>query len=405
MNALNKFYGIFFAKENAEPLGLVRILTGICILLTFLLDIPFVADYYSDNGFIPNAAIAMFRDYRFSLLDYVSTTTMVWVAYIILLIATFFLTIGYKTRLASIVTFLMLLSFHERDWLILTSGDSLLRIMAFFLMITNSGAAYSIDALLRKLKGKGEILISKWNRLIIKYQVSLFYFFAAYSKLPGDQWVTGIAVYTALMNPNFARFPMDWLSQFPILISLMTLGTLFIELQVPFLLWFKHTRLIGIAFVVLLQSIIFATMSIGTFQLISIIVVLIFLEKEDIDAFWNWLGKGKKTYTVLYDGSCAFCRKCVQALHYLDVVHRLKYADFRKQAYDKEKLRDMEKQIWLIQPSKKVYKGFYAFRKLAWLIPAFWILAPFLYLPFAGLIGTKIYKYISCKRFQFCNTG
>jgi len=288
MEKLNSFYKTFFDKENAEPLGLVRIAVGVLVMLTFLMDAPYIADYYSDDGFVPQAAVdSLFRDYRFSLLDNISTPVVVYAAYFALLAAAFFMTIGYKTRIASILTFVLLLSFHERNWLILTSGDTLLRIMVFYLMLTNSGAAFSIDSMRNKFK----TLIPKWNRLLIKYQVSIFYFFSGFSKASGSLWVQGTAAYYAMNNPIFSRFSMEWLNQAPFLVNVLTWGTVFIELSVPFLLWFRKTRLLAIALVIMLQLGIFVTMNIGTFQLLSIAVVLIFLEKSDIENARLWLRK------------------------------------------------------------------------------------------------------------------
>jgi predicted DCC family thiol-disulfide oxidoreductase YuxK len=284
-----------------------------------------------------------------------------------------------------------MLSFHERNWLIFTSGDTLLRVLCFYLMLANPGAAYSIDSLLRAMREQAAVTVSRWNRILIKYQASVLYFMAAFAKT-GAHWLAGTAVSYVLINPYFARTPLYWLAGKPVLGKIMTWGALAIEWTVPFLLWFAPTRLIAIALVVLLQGFIFATMDIGTFPLISTVVVLIFLEKTDLDRFWKLFGR--KTYTVYYDGACDFCTSIVRGLYAMDVCGKLTFADFRKKKHDS----DMEKQLWLV--GDKTYKGFYAFRKIAWLIPALWITIPFLYLPFAGFIGTKVYNYIACKRFS-----
>ncbi len=388
---LNKLYSVLFSKENAEPLGFFRILVSICILITFLLDTPFIGEFYLDSGYIPLSL----QKYALSIMHYATSPAVVYGAYALLLAAAVFLTIGYKTRVASIITFLLILLFHERNTLILTSGDSLLRVMAFYLMITNSGAAYSVDSIIRRMKNKEALLIPKWNRLIIKYQISIFYLFAGISKT-GANWKSGTGVYYALNNPNFARILMPWLQNVPILVKLLTWGVLAIELATPFLLWVARTRILAILLVTALQLGIFATMSIGTFQIISITAVLIFLEKTDIDALWKWLG-GKRQYRVMYDGSCMLCMACVSALQAMDVMHKLVFADFRKGKHSP----DMEKQLWLVS-DKTNYKGFYAFRKMAHLLPALWILVPFLYLPFAGTIGSAVYNYVACRRFGYC---
>lgn len=386
---LNKLYSLLFSKENAEPLGFFRILAGICILITFLLDLPFVGDFYFNNGYVPLSL----QQYAFGIFHY-ATPTIIYSAYALLLVSALFLTIGYKTRLASVITFVLILLFHERNTLLFTSGDSLLRILAFYLMISNSGAAYSVDSIIRKIKNREALLAPKWNRLLIKYQVSIFYFFAAIPKT-GANWMNGTAIYYALNNPNFARILMPWLQSVPILVKMITWGALAIEYATPFLLWIPRAHLLAISLVTALQLGIFFTMNIGMFQITSIVAVLIFLEKTDIDRFWKWLG-GKKQYAVVYDGSCELCNACVKAIQAMNVMDKLTFADFRKEKYTP----DMEKQIWLV--GDKTWKGFYAFRKMACLLPAFWIIVPLLYLPFAGKIGTAAYDYVACRRFGYC---
>ena len=279
---MNRFYSPFFRTERAEPLALFRILTGATLLVTLLMDLPWVSDYFADTGYFTQDVIAQGWT-TLHVFFPLRAASIVHVLYSLLLISVLLVIVGYKTRSVSIVSFLLLLGFHERDWWIYTSGDNLMRILLFYLVITDSGAAYSIDARVRRKQGGAPRLVPRWHRLIIKYQASVVYLVAAVAK-SGTLWLSGSAVYYVLVNPNFARTPLDWLAEVPWLVKIMTWGTLLIEWTVPFLLWFSRTRLIAVALVSVLQLAIFATMNIGTFPLIGIVVVLVCLEKSDIDA-------------------------------------------------------------------------------------------------------------------------
>lgn len=113
--------------------------------------------------------------------------------------------------------------------------------------------------------------------------------------------------------------------------------------------------------------------------------------------------KPEQKYIVIYDGSCHFCLRCISLLQSLDWLRKLAYADFRKPSFAKrnrEKLKSLESELWLVSPDKKAYKGFFAFRKMTALLPPLWAFAPLLYLPFADVIGAWAYAFISERRFH-----
>lgn len=118
------------------------------------------------------------------------------------------------------------------------------------------------------------------------------------------------------------------------------------------------------------------------------------------------------TAHVLYDGECPLCRKSVGILKKLDWFHRLAYVDARDLGNDVVKAASVEPQklldeMHLVTPSKSIYHGFGAFRWMAWRLPLFWILAPFLYLPGMAWLGQKTYLWVARNRFKLvpCHGG
>ena len=120
-----------------------------------------------------------------------------------------------------------------------------------------------------------------------------------------------------------------------------------------------------------------------------------------------------KQATVLYDGQCAFCRKSVSLLKKLDWFHSLRYQDGRdvdslpttRPPLDPQRLIE---EMHLVPPAgSPVYAGFQAFRWMAWRFPAFWLLAPFLYLPGVPWLGNRVYLWIAKNRFKLvpCKNG
>ncbi len=116
---------------------------------------------------------------------------------------------------------------------------------------------------------------------------------------------------------------------------------------------------------------------------------------------------------VLYDGACPLCRKSVALLRRLDWLHRLSYVDARA----REQLpasdppldpgRLLQEMHLLTPEGAKVYRGFKAFRWMAWRLPPLWALVPFLYLPGMASLGQRVYLWVARNRFRLvpCHGG
>jgi predicted DCC family thiol-disulfide oxidoreductase YuxK len=111
---------------------------------------------------------------------------------------------------------------------------------------------------------------------------------------------------------------------------------------------------------------------------------------------------------VIYDGQCPLCLRSVAVLKRLDVFGRLVYHDARQPfavpltspPLDPDKLLV---QMHVVTPGttrRRCYGGFYAFRTLAWYLPACWPILPLLYLPGADWVGERIYAWIARNRFR-----
>jgi predicted DCC family thiol-disulfide oxidoreductase YuxK len=115
---------------------------------------------------------------------------------------------------------------------------------------------------------------------------------------------------------------------------------------------------------------------------------------------------------VLYDGDCALCRKSVGLLRRLDWLGKLDYVNARDES-DVVLRRPpvagapLLEEMHVLTPAGDLYRGFGAFRWLAWRLPACWTIAPLLYLPGVPWLGQRIYLWVARNRFHLvpCHDG
>mgnify|MGYP003855140515 FL=1 len=87
---------------------------------------------------------------------------------------------------------------------------------------------------------------------------------------------------------------------------------------------------------------------------------------------------------IIYDGNCKLCKTTSSVISFLS-------KNFQFDPNNKTN------EVIYIE-NDKVYKGFYAIRRISLKIPFLWIFIPIFYFPFFDKIGTKIYNLVSKHR-------
>jgi predicted DCC family thiol-disulfide oxidoreductase YuxK len=107
---------------------------------------------------------------------------------------------------------------------------------------------------------------------------------------------------------------------------------------------------------------------------------------------------------VFFDGGCGFCRRTVSVLWHLDVLQRCELFDVVNQwplvssRYPQLDRATALEDMHVILEDGSVFRGYDAYRQLAWSLPATWVLLPVLYLPPVRWAGWKVYRYIASHR-------
>jgi predicted DCC family thiol-disulfide oxidoreductase YuxK len=324
--------------------------------------------------------------------------------------------LGLFTRISGVLLFVLLITIHHRNPVILNSGDTLLRLATFYLIFTRAGDAFSLDRLIALARGRVSgppRPRAPWAMRLIQIQLSFVYLYAFIWKAMGPMWLHGTAVYYTARLAEFWRFPVPYIFEHMWTIKLWTWSTLVIEFSLATLIWVKELRYWVLLAGLLLHAGIDYSMNIPLFGFIMISMYLTFIEPEDLERFFararallNSRSKETLPLPVFYDAKCSFCVRSIEVIRALDVFHRLAFHGMQepetKRIFPDFDAKRGEREL-LVRSRGEWLGGFEAFRRIAWVLPMAWPMLPFLYLPKISGPGNRLYQRIAQRRYCILN--
>lgn len=314
--------------------------------------------------------------------------------------------VGYRTRLATIASWILLVSLQNRNPLLLQGGDVLLRLCMFWAMFLPWGLAYSWDKMRQRLSDIPQVIFTAGTAGYL-LQIGLVYVFAYLLKLPGKEWaVDRTAIYYALNIDQFTTSFGYALLKLSFLLPAMTAGVLWLEGTVFFLLfspvWAKWLRTFGAASIIMLHTGMGLSMHLGPFPWVAGVAMLGFFPSFVWDAAANWLKKRERAgLTVYYDGECGFCRT---AAHALPQFFFLQTARVLPASENESILEDMaERNSWVaVDETGKRYYEFDVIIEMTRRSPVLRFFSPLLRLQPIHSIGTRAYEFVAAHRKRTC---
>jgi hypothetical protein len=292
---------IFFDKKPAEGIAIFRILLGTLTLFTFFQDALRLEDFWGpfaiqsvETG-LKNYHFPILNIFQYFKLSYSVLYSLIAVQFISLMC----FTLGFKTRFFSIIAFILLVSFQQRNINMLSSADLLLRIMFFIMMFAPSANVLSLDSFFAKKKGKPLAKdVAPWAHRLIQIQIAVVYISTIIAKSKGETWLDGSAVYYSTRLVDLTRFPVPFLLDWKWFLTLSTWLTLIIEFSLGTLMFIKEFKkpliFIGIIFHLGIEYM----MTIPTFEILMIFGLLAMFELKDYRVFIDFLRlKYKKKFT------------------------------------------------------------------------------------------------------------
>jgi len=270
----------WFRPQPMYTLGLVRIACGLLITAWTISFFPDLSDLFGGNGVLPDGPL---DEYAWSLFEQWHSEPALFIGWGVLLLSAIAMTVGWHTRLASIVLCVLVLSFQHRDPSAFNSGDLVIRIEALVLAMAPSGAALSLDQRRRAGAFWSAQLRAPWGIRLLQLQLSIVYLASVRWKVAGAAWLDGTAVSYALRVWDMVIVPVpQWFIDNPLIINVATWGALATELCLGVLVWNRRLRPWVLLAGVLMHTSIMLTMAVGFFTSAMFVLYLAFAPPETV---------------------------------------------------------------------------------------------------------------------------
>lgn len=283
---------------DIRSLSIMRIGIGLTLLLDLIIRSKDLTAHYTDNGVLPQELLfrSYWNEFHFSFFTITGNAYMQMLLFLLYGVCILVLIAGYRTRIFTILCWLFLISFHNRNPLVHQGGDDLLRLILFWGIFLPWGNYFSIDYIIKKNDHNPNYVFSLAVAGYI-FQIFAVYFFSAVLKSSPEWRSEFTALYYALSFDQIVLPISKWIYQFPGLLKILTATVFYLELYAPFLLFLpifiKSSRTLFFLVIGGLHIGIALTLNVGLFPLISIISMIGILPFENINLVFKKITRNK----------------------------------------------------------------------------------------------------------------
>jgi hypothetical protein len=290
--ALAAWDRFWFAPQSTSTLAVIRICLAVVLLFWAVTLGPDLLSFLGSKGILPRQPDYARAGQRgaWSLLGSAPSDRVLLASYAVFVVSVLCLLVGFRTRLAAVIVFCGVVSFTRRNPYVHNSGDLLLRILAFYLMLAPAGAALSVDRWRWARRGRGDFwdfpARAAWPVRLMQVQMSVVYLSTVWAKAGGVTWRDGSAISYALRIRFLNRLPVPALVTHSLLVSnLISYATLTTELALGILVWNRKLRpwvlLLGVAFHLAIDY----ALRVGFFSYAMLVLYIAFIPADTMEAW------------------------------------------------------------------------------------------------------------------------
>lgn len=452
---INKLAEFFTREDRLIAAAIVRLGLGTVLLSLYILHYDFRHFIWGPDAFVPWDMFA--REIRESGSYSIYSLTRSNLAFELLfhtgLVVTALWTVGVKSRISGVLTYVFAFSLWERNGYILDGGENILIICLFFLMFARTDRYLAFGSAERRRRVVPVLTAGETWRMrasagshilgtilhnaalaAIVLQLCFMYLTSALFKVQGDMWQNGVALYYILRVQEFTLpgvAPLVY--QNAVLVTLFTYVTVLEQLAYPFMLLNRYTKRFSVVLVIQMHIGIAILMGLVSFSSVMITLQAAAFRDVEIEQLLKWVLRrvvgGARTVSsigmrlrrltspaprpaawvrnafaveVFYDDWCPRCRLICKRAHRLDWFGLINFVPVRSGAATVlpgiAADRILERLHVRYLHSGRVCSGARAMAAMAARAPGLWPLWPPLLIGSVLGIGERIYDAVARRR-------
>lgn len=280
-HAWNRFW---FTPADPLPCCFMRVAVGLLAVSHFACLGIELKRWYGKDGLLTSPAVRTLwqlttegsePDYHYSYLTYFSGSTELWIVHAGAILVAALFAAGLFTRVSGVLTLTCVLAYVHRVPFVTGHVEPVLVFLLAYLSLAPSGTCLSLDALIRRLRKKNgpappfansqqPSAAANIGLRLVQVHVAMFYAMMGLTKLYGDAWWNGEAIWILLAQTQSRPVDLTSLRRAgtygEYLINAWTHAIVYFELAFPVLIWNRLARpLLLMLGVVIWASLIVAT--------------------------------------------------------------------------------------------------------------------------------------------------
>jgi predicted DCC family thiol-disulfide oxidoreductase YuxK len=336
-----------YLQIDLRSLALGRIVFGLVLIGDLLRRVPWLRDFYSNLGLIPNHTVLWRppfpRIFSFLFMASLPEESAAW--FCIAFVCFFCFTIGYRTKLFHLLSFVMTTSLHNRIMFAENWGGVAMAALMIWTAFLPLGRRWSVDAIRASLRARPDETpaelaagvpppdtrqTTSLAALGLLIQIAIIYWFNFVHK-SGPTWRDGTAVHYVLWQERIVTWVgVQIRTHVPFIVTkMLTEGTLVIEAAAAFLIlspiFWRWTRFIAAVLVFGLHAGIAAMVNLGIFSYAMMSFEPFLVTEAQWELLAGLVPTRGRARTVFYDVDCGVCWAVIRVLARMDAHKRLRF--------------------------------------------------------------------------------
>ena len=283
LKSWNEFW---FTPILPHTLAVIRICCGGMLAYIHLIWAVFARDFMGQAAWLNRETIRKLHqdDWAWSWLFYTDNTSLVIAHQVVAVLVCLAMAAGLATRITIPCALWLTLMVCHRMTCALFGLDQVVVMLAMYLMLSRCGSVWSLDAWLRERRGTSWWLPSVEPAVsnnvatrLLQLHLCVIYLFGGLSKLRGEMWWDGSALWYAVVNYEYQSLDLTWLGNMRLVIAALTTTTVLWETFYCALVWPRLTRPLVLAMAVMVHGGIAIALGMVTFGFIMLVANLGFI--------------------------------------------------------------------------------------------------------------------------------